>query len=222
MGIQMVGTVNFVGQTSQASISSYRAVTNQVSSVDALQGDPDLLIKEYFLASPKQRANLRKLIAARLKTSRSFLTILGWSQLPSTKDGYDGAVDLLAECHSQILFQETCDYLITLSRLANTNHDGAKLEQCEAFWGVFLKGIGCAYLLSPPTKLRLLQRVALPLQQLMNRRSVKAVLLDALEIVLEEGGEGLVWGKEYIQFLAEYDRDQYIRTYAQTILANLD
>lgn len=218
----MVRTVNFIGQTSLASISSYSAVTNQASSVDALQGDPDLLIKEYFRASPKQRANLRKLIAARLKSFRSFLTILGWSHLPSTKDGYDGAVDLLAECGNHQLFQDTCDYLIAFSGLAIENHDSSKLEQCELSWGVLLQGIGCAYRLSPQTKLRLLQGVALRLPQLMNRRSIKAALLDALETVLEDGGEGLLWGQEYVKFLATDDRDEYIRSYAQAILDNLE
>jgi hypothetical protein len=222
----MVGAVNLIGQSSQANNPTYSALTHQASSSQAsssieLHSDPDLLIKEYFRASPPQRAKSRKLIAARLESSRSFLTILGWTHLASTKDRYDGAVDLLAECSNPALFQETSEYLITLSSLATRNNDLAKLEQCEKSWEVLLKGISCAYLIPTQTRLRLLQQVALPLLQLMNRRSIKAVLLDALAHIVDEGGEGLGWGKEYVRFLAETDRDEYIRTSAKEILTDL-
>jgi hypothetical protein len=56
--------------------------TVKTTSVDSryLNSDPDFLIREYFLASPPERAKLRKLVFRNIKSWQSILAILRWSR----------------------------------------------------------------------------------------------------------------------------------------------
>jgi hypothetical protein len=217
----MVGSiVNFSSASSHSAFPTRTISSVQASSVNALYGDPDLLIKEYFQASAEQRAKLRSVIASRFNSFKSILTVLGWTHLATTKDAYDGAVDLLAECQEIRLMEEACEYLLAVTTLANGDRDLQRLNLCERSWTVLLKGIGCAYRLRPQARLSLLQKIAGLLLQTINRRSLKAILLDSLAILFDEEVDK-DWIRTYVEFLSQHDRDEYIRGYAEETLAEL-
>ncbi|MCU0548380.1 MAG: hypothetical protein MUC48_03445 [Leptolyngbya sp. Prado105] len=192
----------------------------QAKSVNSLYGDPDLLIKEYFLASPEQRAKLRSSIAQRLSSAKSILSILGWTHLTTVKDVYDGAVDLLAECEDVRVFANACDCLLDLTHSSSRDSNLYRPEVYERSWDILIKGIGCAYHIQPQARLRLLQKLAMSLLPILNRRSIKATLLDVLAILFDQEGVNQHFIETYIQFF-EQDRDEYIRNYAKETLAEL-
>lgn len=220
----MVGTVNFTNRSSQTNFSADNKSSVGSSSVDALHSDPDLLVKAYFRASPEERAKLRKLAAYRPQSGLSFKAILEQAYLPAHKDAYDGAVDLIAECASSRPFKEIADYLITMSSLASHHNDLPNLLHSEHSWEVLIQGIGCAYKLTSQTRLQLLRQIASSLFQIMHRRGIKAVLLDALANIADASDisiESDRWIRTYIQFIQAHDPDEYIRTYARNVLADL-
>ncbi len=195
----------------------------QSSSVDTLHGDPDLLIKEYFRSSPEQRAASRRILANRFRSFNAIPIVLDWASQPNVNDAFDGAVDLLAECHDIALFKDAYEYLLALSRLFSDARHRQKLAQCEQYWQVFVIGIGCAYHLAAAERLRLLQKIAsasvfLPL---LNSRSIKACIIDALENIADADGDRR-WIEEYFQWLTKNDPDVYIQNYAIEALSNLD
>lgn len=214
----MVGSgISLTSTSSHYTLPTYGSPRVQVSSVNSLYGDPDLLIKEYFYSSPEQRAKSRTALAQRLSSSRSMLAILGWANLATIKDAYDGAVDLLAECQTIQLLIDTSNYLLTSTSFGV--RDSHHLDLYERSWEILIKGIGCAYRLQPQARFRLLQHISLSLLPILNRRSIKAVLLDALAILFaDEVDKDRV--KAYIRSF-EQDRDEYIRNYAKESLAEL-
>ncbi len=222
----MVGAIsNFSITSNQSNLSTYGVATVQATSVDALHGDPDLLIKEYFRSSPEQRAKSRAKVASLLKSYKSILAILELGYLSTTKDAFDGAVDLLAECKDFSLFGNTVNYLLPLSSWKMKDNSLQFINAHEIFWGILIKGIGCAYHLSSQSRLVLLHFIVVNLSPIMNRRSIKAVFLDSLANIgvdLEEQEiEEQDWIKQYINWVARNDRDEYIRDYAQETLAEL-
>jgi hypothetical protein len=224
MGVPVVRTVNFTTSSSQPEFSAYSRSASGLSSIDTLHSDPDLLVKTYFRASPEERAKLRKLVAYRPQSWLSFKAILEQAYLSSHKDAYDGAVDLIAECASSHPFKEISDYLMTMSSLARHHNDVPNLLHSEHSWEVLIQGIACAYHLTSQTRLQLLRQIASSLFQIMNRRGIKAVLLDALANIADASDisiESDRWIRTYIQFVQEHDRDEYVRTYAKNILADL-
>jgi hypothetical protein len=217
----MVGSIGYPSSMSSHytfPVSGSSAV--QSRSVNSLYGDPDLLIKEYFLSSPEQRAQSRREIAQRFSSEKSILSILGWTHLTTVKDVYDGAVDLLAECGDVLLFANAGDSLLTLTNLSMRDRDSYRLEVYERSWEILIKGIGCAYHIQPQARLRLLQKLAVSLLPILNRRSIKATLLDALANLFDQEGVNQHFIETYIQSF-EHDRDDYIRNYAKEILAEL-
>jgi hypothetical protein len=219
----MVSTVGRSDSLYQPSIPTATRRPLQSSSVDTLHGDPDLLIKEYFRSSPEQRAASRRLLASRFYSFKAIPIVLDWASQPNIHDAFDGAVDLLAECHDIALFKDAYEYLLALSRLFSDAKNPTKIAQCEQYWGVFVIGIGCAYHLAAAERLRLLQKIAtasvfLPL---LNRRSIKACIIDALENIADADGDRQ-WIEQYFQWLTKNDPDAYIQNYATEALSNLN
>jgi hypothetical protein len=219
----MVSTVGRSNSLHQPSIPTATRRPLRSNSVDTLHGDPDLLIKEYFRSSPEQRAAARQTLASRFCSFKAIPIVLDWASQPNVNDAFDGAVDLLAECHDIALFKDAYEYLLALSRLFSDAKNAKKIAQCEQYWEVFVMGIGCAYHLAASERLRLLQKIAtasvfLPL---LNRRSIKACIIDALENIADADGDRQ-WIEQYFQWLTKNDPDAYIQNYATEALSNLD
>lgn len=180
--------------------------------------DPDLLIREYFLSSPAQRAKLRKLVSQNISSWQSVLAILGWSRRKGVSDAYDGASDLLAECTNIDFLKDTAQYLEATSLLASSGANN--FSNLEDLWEVLIKGT--AYASQIPAKERF--KVVLDLSQISNRRIVKAAIIDALVILADELADEMdikLIRSSISHFSFIREPDLYIRNYAKEALQEL-
>ena len=209
MGVDMV---TVVPSSTTEFEESRRVALARTSSVDAAYSDPDLLIREYFLSSSNQRFALRKAIIQHVKSVRSVLEILSRGASGKAHDGYDGAVNLLAEIDNFALLRNASQtaqkaYLSMLQNPTTWNF-------AERFLEIFIKAIACAYQIDANQRLRLL----IDFLPQANRRIIKASIIDALMIVSDEVNLNDV--KVIIERFAR-DQDQYICDYAAEALQDL-
>lgn len=212
----MVKTINKTISTDVES-RDFSSQSYKTTSIDSRyqESDPDLLIREYFLASPSQRAKQRNLVFQMIQSWQSVLLILIWSKRKSIADAYEGAVNLLAECTEIHLFQETARYLEASSLLASCSKNQT-LSNLDDFWEVLIQGSACASAIPVQERLHFIQKLFLSSQ----RRAVKAAIIDALVILSDEINIPLV--KNLLgRFTSEYESDIYVRNYAEEALKNL-
>ncbi len=187
----------------------------KTTSIGSRYTDLDLLIREYFLSSPAQRAKSRKLVFQNIKSWKSVLAILAWSKRKEVSDAYDGTVDLLAECTDISLLQDAAQYLETASFLASSSN-ASNSSNLDEFWEVLIKGIACAYQI--PSQERF--RVILNLLTVSDRRIMKAAIIDALVILADEMDIQPIQNS-ISRFASTYEPDLYIRNYAEEALQGL-
>lgn len=170
--------------------------------------DPDLLIKEYFLAQPSNRKNLRKCIAKRIDTVAAVLEILEWSTKSHVQEPYDGAIDILAEC-SDVILKVANQKLINFT----TTDIYAQGEK----WEVLIKGIACSQNISASRKFNVITNL---ISETNNSRFVKAAIIDALIIIQDEiDGDSI---KSYLtRFLANKQQDKQIQKYASEAIEQI-
>lgn len=177
----------------------------RTSSVDAFYSDPDLLIREYFLASPERRVGLRKNVAHRIGGLKSIFAVLSWGASGKARDGFDGAVNLLAEISDLEIFYSACRAVENPYRQMYRN--SSKRVFAENFIEILIKAVACAYKINPTQRLRLLTKV-LPS---IDNRIIKVSIIDALTIISDEVDVSSV--KVAIERFA-HDPDQYVCEYA--------
>lgn len=205
-------TTSFTDCSPQAADSSLKT-----TSVDSRYSDPDLLIREYFLSSPAQRAKLRKLIFQKIKSWQSVLVILAWSRRKEVSDAYDGAVDLLAECTNIHFLQNAAQYLESTSLLWRSSSSNiANWSSLDDFWEVLIKGIACTYNIPAQERFKLILNLFL----VSKRRRIKAVLIDALVILSDEMDSQTIQNA-ISRFSSPHEPDLYIRNYADEALQEL-
>lgn len=174
------------------------------SSVDlAYYQDPDLLIKEYFASSSSQRALSRQVIINQIKSLSEIVEILKHGSSGKYRDGYDAAVNLLAESNKLDLLDAISRAFLRLPNIPDKH------------WEILIKSIACAYKINPIQKFSLIVDVILPA---INKRVLKAVIIDALSILADD------IHIEVIQKILNgftTDQDQYIRNYANETLQEI-
>jgi len=186
---------------------------SKTSSINAYSSDPDLLIREYFLSSSSQKAKARKVIFQHISSWHSIVDILRWGANGKACDSYDSAVNLLAEIDSSVILE-------TLGLIANKLYipmldDFSYRGFAEICLEILIKAIACSSKIDPMQRYRLIFEVIPPI----NRRNIKASVIDALLIMADE--IDLTTIKSSIGRFT-FDRDQYICDYAKEALKDLD
>ena len=161
-------------------IDGIEAEPVKTSSVDAAYSDPDLLIREYFLSSSAQRAKSRATVAQHIGGIKAVFSILSWGASGKARDGFDGAVNLLAETKNSELLSSACQAAETLYPQMYAN--ARTRVFAERFLEILIKAIACAYQINANQRLSLLSQ----LLTLVNNRITKASLIDALVIISDE------------------------------------
>lgn len=171
--------------------------------------DPDLLIKEYFLAKSNTRKKLLRFTAKHINSFKSVLKVLDWSIKKGVQEAYDGAIDLLAECGEILLIVANNRLLDSVS---NTG-DVLNTEEKEEKWEVLIKGIACAQSIDPQQRFDTITKL-IPTQK---RRLVKAAIIDALLIMENEINTDSI--NSYLtRFSSSDEPDDYIQKYAKEAL----
>lgn len=187
--------------------------SSSTSSVEAYNSDPDLLIKDYFQSSSSQRAASRKILIFHIKTLESVLAILSWGSTGKVHDGYDGAVNLLAEINNINLLRYVASvaekvYIPMLQNSSKRNFAENSLE-------ILIKAIACAYQIDAQQRFRLLVNV----MPRTNRRVLNSALIDALILMADEIDLNIV--KKAIETFTS-NEDKYICDYAKDALEDLN
>jgi hypothetical protein len=194
-------------------IENTEAEPVKTSSVDASYSDPDLLIREYFLSSSAQRAKSRATVAQQIRGLEAVFAILSWGASGKARDGFDGAVNLLAETKSLELLSSACKAVKTLYPQMYAN--ARTRVFAERFLEILVKAIACAYRINADQRLSLLSQIL----TLVNNRITKASLIDALVIISDEVDVNAV--QEALETFT-HSTDQYICDYALEALEDLD
>lgn len=191
----------------------------KATSVDSLylSSDPDLLIREYFLSSPAQRVGLRSLIFQNIKSWLSTRLILLWSIRREVSEAHDGAIDLLSECEDISLLKETAVYLESASLLTVTHK--VSLSRLDDFWEVLIKGTAYALKIPIQERFNLISGICSLVHQI-NRRVIKAALIDALVIFSDEMDADPIY-MLLLPFKSSHEPDLYIREYAEDALQEI-
>jgi len=163
-----------VAVTTSSNVESTSLVLAKTSSVDASYSDPDLLIREYFSSSSEQRARSRSVVSQHIKGITSVFAILSWGASSKARDGFDGAVNLLAETNDLELLSSACR-AVKIRYPKMYAHASTRVFS-ERFLEILIKAVACAY------KVNINQRLGLLVQllALVNNRITTASLIDAL------------------------------------------
>jgi hypothetical protein len=205
-----------VGLTTSSSLNYQEKLatsSGNASSVTALYSDPDLLIREYFLSSSSQRAIARKAIIQSIKSVSSIFAILSWGASGKARDGYDGAVNLLAEIDRLSLLKSAIEEIIAKNYIQMLQNASTR-SFAENFLEILIKAIACAYKIDATQRLRLLTQVLPQIDQ----RMLKAALIDALTI-LSSDLDSTAIKPTIMHFIA--DPDPYIKDYAMEALQDI-
>lgn len=202
-----------VAVTTSSDVESTNFVLAKTSSVDASYSDPDLLIREYFLSSSEQRASSRSVVSQHIKGIKTVFAILSWGASGKARDGFDGAVNLLAETSDLEVLSSACRAVKTFYPRMYANTSTRVFS--ERFLEILTKAIACAYKIDSDQRLDLLSQIF----RLANNRITAASLIDALMIMSDELNTNTVKG-----FLEEFthNSDKYIRDYALEALQDID
>jgi hypothetical protein len=193
-------------------IESIETEPVKTSSVDASYSDPDLLIREYFLSSSAQRAKSRATVAQHVREIKAIFAILSWGASGKARDGFDGAVNLLAEIRNSEILSSACQAAKTLYPQMYANSRTKVFA--ERFLEILVKAIACAYHIHANHRFSLLSQ----LLTVVNNRITEASLIDALLIISDEVDINLV--KEAIENFT-HNSDQYICDYAREALQDI-
>lgn len=172
--------------------------------------DPDLLIREYFITKPSDRKHLRKCTAKNVNSVEAILEILEWSTKNYIQEGYDGAVDILAECNDVVL-------KVASQRLIDRIPNRSNISAQEEKWEVLIKGIACSQVISAQRRFNVITKLIL---ERNNSRSVKAAIIDALLIMQSEVDVNSI--KSHLaSFLTSNELDEYIQKSAKEAMEEI-
>lgn len=173
--------------------------------------DPDLLIREYFLAKPDNRRKLQKHIAKHINSVEAILEILEWSTKSRVQEAYDGAIDLVAECSNINVILKVVN-----QKLINQSTNSNNVSAIEEKWEVLIKGIACNQNISAKQKFDTITQL-IPGSK---RRLIKTAIIDALSIMQDEVDTNSI--KEQLAiFVSSKESDKYIREYAKEAMEEI-
>lgn len=189
------------------------------------ENDPDLLLREYFIAKPSYRPKLRHFTAKHINSVEAVLEVLNWSRKKGIQDAYDSAIALLAE-RGEILLKVAksmqCSGEVSSPEALTSNNaieGSTKQNDISAFeekWEVLIKSIACARHISPEQKFNTIRNL-IPNQ---TRRLVKAAIIDALLIMQDEIDADSI-RRELGYFLSSKELDKYIQDYAKEAMEEI-
>jgi len=175
------------------------------------QNDPDLLIREYFLAKPDDRSRLQKHIAKHINSVGAILEILEWSTKSRVQEAYDAAIDLIAECSDVNAILK-----IVNQKLINHATDSSNMPSIEEKWEVLIKGIACNQNIFANQKFHTITQL-IPVSK---RRLVKTAIIDALLIMHDEVDTNSITEQLAI-FASSKESDKYIQEYAKEAMEEI-
>ncbi|MBC1212931.1 hypothetical protein GNE08_01675 [Trichormus variabilis ARAD] len=217
----MVGTVGQTISTANNTNKLENLGNRQINAsyVNHKYGDPDFLIREYFLSSSERRNKLRGFIFTRLSSAKAIIEVLKWGISGKARDAYDGAVDLLAEINEINILKEASQYLEALSQLMINSVENRNILMLDPLWEILIKGTACAYRIPAEERFELL--LTFNLIALINqRRILKATFIDALLLLADEIDTQRI-KNAIARFASGYETDQYIRNYAEEAIQEL-
>ncbi|MGL5874394.1 MAG: hypothetical protein ACRC2R_18835 [Xenococcaceae cyanobacterium] len=174
-------------------------------------------IENYFSANLNERAKLRQKYAENIKSEKDIFQILKLGNTYEIQDAYDGAVDLVAECHDEILIKAidlaTHQYLFQASQ--------EQVRAWEKNWEILIKGLSFSSTVPPHEKLSLILRLFLSDGNDRLTRLMKTAIVDALLNLEDEIGADII--TTIIERFSSEKResDEYIRDYAQEAIEDL-
>lgn len=190
------------------SVNDYSKIPELTKS--SFKNDPDLLIREYFITKPSDRKHLRKCTAKHINSVEAILEILEWSTKNYVQEGYDGAVDILAECNDVVL-------KVASQRLIDHIPNRSDISAQEEKWEVLIKGIACSQVISAQRRFNVITNL---ISETNNSRSVKAAIIDALLIMQSEVDVNSI--KSHLaSFLATNELDKYIQKSAKEAMEEI-
>lgn len=199
--------VSFVG--SSMGENREKACTTQSLDKILSENDPDLLVREYFIAPPSLRPRLRQFTAKHINSVGAVLEVLNWSRKKGVQEAYDSAIALLAECGEILL------------KVANTNAiknptSQSDISNFEEQWEVLIKSIACACNINPEQRFDTITKL-IPLQ---TKRLVKTAIIDALSIMQDEIDADSIY-RQLEYFLSSKESDKYIQDYVNETIKEI-
>ena len=163
-------------------------------------------IQEYFEHQPSIRAQRRQEYVTCIQSAQDIFDILELGNNKDILDGYDGAVDILAECDQNVIIEA-----IEIARkkyISDTNSQIA--ESWEQNWEILIKALSCALQIKSYQKMSLLLSLCDRRNKLS--RLIKLTLIDAIvDLDLDPD-----LARVMLQiFISERELDNFIRNYAQ-------
>ncbi|MBD2394602.1 hypothetical protein H6G11_10095 [Cyanobacterium aponinum FACHB-4101] len=182
------------------------------SLLESYQVDPDLLIKNYFSSSSEERYKSRKHIIEQIKDFKPFLAILSYGASGEYRDGYEGAINLLAETNDYTLLKEVSLRSLILYKSLLLERG---INIAENFLEILITAIACAEKINVNDRFNLLVNII----PKINSRMIKASMIDALGLIADQMDLEAIKTeiKKYI-----LDKDSYISSYAQEALEDLE
>lgn len=174
-------------------------------------------IENYFSANLNERAKLRQKYAENIKSEKNIFQILKLGNTYDIQDAYDAAVDLVAECHDEILIKAidiaTHQYLFQASQ--------EQVRAWEKNWEILIKGLALSSTVQPHEKLSLILRLFLSDGNDRLTRLMKTAIVDALLNLEDEIGADII--TTIIERFSSEKResDEYIRDYAREAIEDL-
>ncbi|WP_204106746.1 MULTISPECIES: hypothetical protein [Spirulina sp. CCY15215] len=168
------------------------------------------LLKWYFQNPPNKRIKICKKVAEDIRTIEEILEILKWGNQNNVRDGYDGAIALLAECDGNLLAQ--------LMLLGHTPYGQYINIFSPEQWEILIKSVACSQ------KIQVMKKYILIVGFMNNYnlwgRLVKSAIIDFFWIVEDELDDIELIHPILERFIRK-DSDLYIRKYAQEALDDI-
>jgi hypothetical protein len=171
-------------------------------------------LTEYFNANPNDRVNLRAITAKKIQSFTDISKVLSIANSLKIRERFDSSIALLAECKGSIL-------VTAIQEILNLFHEHPKKAQKdEDYWVIVILALVCCQNhIGTNQKLKALESLFAVQSKLT--REVKTAIIDALSL-LEGDVKSQLLVRQLNHFTNQNELDQYIRTYAQEVIENLD
>lgn len=205
-------SISFLESNLDRDINSNLVYSSSASSIESYQTDPDLLIKNYFSASPEERYKSRQYVIKQIRNIQSVMAILSYGASGEYRDSYEGAINLLAETDNLALLTGIS---LNSEEIYNLLYQKQAINIAEKVLEILINIIACAYKIHAKERFNLLVNVI----PKINSRMIKASMIDALSLIADEMDREVIKAeiKKY-----NSDEDKYISDYAEEVLQDME
>jgi hypothetical protein len=164
-------------------------------------------LQSYFNLTPQKRVELKYRYARKIQTIEDVLITLSLGNDPKFKEGYDGAIALLAECSEKVLTQTINLFRSNLIFQKEVNEENLE---------ILLKSVACASKITSEKKFSLI--ISLFVKNLGSL--TKLTLIDSLTILSDDLDFDLI---EVCleRFASNKETDDYVRNCAKEAIEDL-